>query len=207
MSAPRFGQAGLLGSFRHAWEGLVETVLHQRNMRIHLVSGVLVGLVGSGLPLGLAEKVTLIFCVVLIFFAEILNSALEQLVDLAVKEYDVRARRAKDAAAAGVLVLAIGTVAIFAALLVHNREDILTRGEEIARQVVLGVPLAVIVGLLITPFRRAGWLDALLFLSGLLLLAALTLHTTSAVFTALTLGLHLLAFACARARRSEKAAE
>ena len=44
---------------------------------------ILVGLVGSGIPLGLAEKVTLIFCVLLVFFAEILNSALEQLVDLA----------------------------------------------------------------------------------------------------------------------------
>ena len=119
---PSRGGAGLLASFRHAWTGLIHTVVHQRNMRVHLVSAVLVGLVGSGIPLGLAEKVTLIFCVLLIFFAEILNSALEHLVDLAVQQFDEKARLAKDAAAAGVMVLALGTVVIFAALLVHNWE-------------------------------------------------------------------------------------
>lgn len=204
MSTPRFGRAGLLGSFSHAWDGLVETVLYQRNMRIHLVSGVLVGLVGSGLPLGLAEKVTLILCVLLIFFAEILNSALEQLVDLTVKEYDARARRAKDAAAAGVLVLAIGTVAIFAALLVHNREEILTRGSEIVRQVALGLPLAGFIAVLISPLRRPLWIDVALFLAGLALILALLPTSTSSVFSALLLGLHLLAGACARARRIVK---
>ncbi|RYZ44104.1 MAG: diacylglycerol kinase family protein, partial [Myxococcaceae bacterium] len=96
---------GLFASFGHAWAGLIHTVAWQRNMRVHLISGVLVGLVGSGIPLGLAEKVTLIFCVLLIFFAEILNSALEQLVDLAVQQFDEKARLTKDAAAAGVLVL------------------------------------------------------------------------------------------------------
>ena len=104
----------------HAWNGLIHTVVHQRNMRIHVMSAILVGLVGSGIPLGLAEKVTLIFCVLLVFFAEILNSALEHLVDLAMQQFDEKARVTKDAAAAGVLVLAIGTVVIFAALLVHN---------------------------------------------------------------------------------------
>src|SRR5262249_44542275 len=94
---------GVWSSAVHAWNGLVHTVLYQRNMRLHIVAAVLVGLVGSGIPLGLAEKVTLIFCVMLVFFAEILNTALEHLVDLAVQQFDEKARVAKDAAAAGVL--------------------------------------------------------------------------------------------------------
>jgi len=85
-------------------------------MKFHVVSAVLVGLVGSGMPLGLAEKVTLIFCIMLVFFAEILNTALEALVDLHTEDFNDLAKVAKDAAAAGVLVLAIGTVVIFAAL-------------------------------------------------------------------------------------------
>ncbi|HZX41981.1 MAG TPA: diacylglycerol kinase family protein, partial [Myxococcaceae bacterium] len=101
---PRRGE-GFWASSRHAWNGLVHTVVHQPNMKVHVVSAILVGLVGSGLPLGLAEKVTLIFCVLLVFFAEILNSALETLVDLATQEFDEKARVTKDAAAAAVLVL------------------------------------------------------------------------------------------------------
>jgi diacylglycerol kinase (ATP) len=170
-------------------------------MRLHIVSAVLVGLVGSGIPLGLAEKVTLIFCVVLVFFAEILNTALEHLVDLAVQEFDEKARVAKDAAAAGVLVLALGTVVIFAALVVHNWSTVERSTDLIARQVALGLPLAAVVALLVAPSRRPRWLDALLFAAGVGLMAALALRTQSAVLTALTAGVLIVAGAAARKRQ------
>ena len=151
---PPRGGNGFLSALVHAWNGLIHTVVHQRNMRVHLVAAVLVGLVGSGIPLGLAEKVTLIFCVLLVFFAEILNSALEQLVDLAIQQFDEKARVTKDAAAAGVLVLAIGTVVIFAAILVHNQATIFTSIPRILRQVALGVPLTGCVALLVSPLHQ-----------------------------------------------------
>src|SRR5690349_18059899 len=128
---PRRSGTTLPGSIHHAWNGLIHTIVHQRNMRLHLVAATLVGLVGSGILLGLAEKVTLIFCVLMVFFAEILNSALEHLVDLAVQEVHEHARGTKDAAAAGVLVLAIGTVVIFAAILIHNWEAVASHIPEI----------------------------------------------------------------------------
>ena len=200
---PPRGGAGLLASFRHAWAGLIHTVLHQRNMRVHLVSAVLVGLVGSGIELGLAEKVTLIFCVLLIFFAEILNSALEHLVDLAVQQFDEKARLAKDAAAAGVMVLALGTVVIFAALLVANWGVVLHSGPRIARQVGLGLPFTACVTLLVLPRPRRSWVDWAAFLLGALLLGLLALRTASSVFTALTAGLLGVAMSAARTRRRE----
>ena len=55
----------------YAWDGLIHTAVHQRNMRMHLIAAIMVGLVGSGIPLGLAEKVTMIFCVLLVLFAGI----------------------------------------------------------------------------------------------------------------------------------------
>src|SRR6185436_18688314 len=137
---------GFLDSFLHAWNGLLHTVVHQRNMRVHLVCAILVGLVGSGIPLGLAEKVTMVFCVLLIFFAEILNSAIEQLVDLAIQQFDEKARLTKDISAAGVLVLALGTVVLFATVLVHNAGVIASHTDEIHRQVYLGLPLTLVVG-------------------------------------------------------------
>ncbi len=192
---------GLLNSARHAWNGLLHTVLHQRNMRLHVVAAVLVGLVGSGIPLGLAEKVTLIFCVALVFFAEILNTALEHLVDLAVQQFDEKARVAKDAAAAGVLVLALGTFVIFAALVVHNWETVQRSGEMITRQVVLGLPLAALIAVLLEPFRRPAWVDALLFGAGMILMGALSRRTESVVFTTLTAGILVLAGTAAHRRQ------
>ncbi len=170
-------------------------------MRVHLLAGMLVGLVGSGIPLGLAEKVTMIFCVLMIFFAEILNSALEQLVDLAVQQFDEKARLTKDAAAAGVLVLAIGTVVIFAAIVVHNAEVISTHAPQIERQVAIGLPLTLLTGVLMRPRNHSRWLNTALVLAGLGLIAVLARWSESYVFSAMTFGLLMLAAAAARSRR------
>lgn len=199
-------QAGLWRSALHAWNGLVHTVVHQRNMRIHLVCAILVGLVGSGIPLALAEKVTLVFCVQLVFFAEILNAALEQLVDLAVQHFDERARLVKDSAAAGVLVLAIGTVVTFAAILVYNWPTVVSHWPEVRRQFALGVPLALCVSLLLARWRKAAIVDGLLFVAAILLYVATLPASESYVFSAMTFGLLFVAGAAALERRATRPA-
>jgi len=175
-------------------------------MKVHVVSAILVGLVGSGLPLGLAEKVTLIFCVLLVFFAEILNSALETLVDLATQEFDEKARVTKDAAAAAVLVLSIGSAVIFAALVVHNWATVVANVPRIERQVLFGIPLAGCAMLLMRDTPRPWAQDAFAFVVGLGLAAVMTTWTTSVVFSAMTVGLLVLAVAAARERARVRAA-
>ena len=196
-----------LRSVLHAWNGLIHTVVHQRNMRMHVISGILVGLVGGGIPLGLAEKVTLIFCVLLVLFAEMLNSALEQLVDLAIQQFDEKAKLTKDIAAAGVLVLAIGTVVIFAAVLVHNADAIFQNLPAVQRQVLFGVPLTFAGGALMHEQRKPVWVDALLGLAALGLWLATAWWTESQVFSAMTLGLLVVCGSAAisrqRARKNE----
>lgn len=174
-------------------------------MRIHMVAATLVGLVGSGIPLGLAEKVTLIFCVLFVFFAEILNSALEQLVDLAIQQFDEKARITKDAAAAGVLVLAFGTVIIFAAILVHNWSTVVAHGEQIARQVAFGLPLAACIALLVMDVAKPGWLDVLTAAAACALLLVMGLWTKSYSFSALTFCLLVVASAAAHQRQKARA--
>ncbi len=197
MEAPPWRRAGLVGAFRHAWHGLVWALVQQRNMKVHVVSAVLVGLVGSAIPLGLPEKVTLIFCVLLVFFAEVINTALEALVDLHTEEFRSLARTTKDAAAAGVLVLAIGTVAIFCAILVTDWPTIAAHPRAVGRQFAVGVPLAALGGLLAARWRWPRWLDVGL-LAGALALWALSLTwTTSSVFSAMVAGLLVLQAAAA----------
>lgn len=191
-------------SVLHAWNGLIHTVVHQRNMRMHLISGLLVGLVGSGIPLGLAEKVTLIFCVLLVLFAEMLNSALEQLVDLAIQQFDEKAKLTKDIAAAAVLVLAIGTVVLFAAVLVHNAEVIFANLPAIQRQVMFGVPLVFLGGALMHERDKPIWVDVLLAICALVLWGIITSWTESEVFSAMTLGLLLVCANAAYARQKAK---
>lgn len=188
---------GFVDALRHAYRGLLHA-LAQRNMKIHVVSAVMVGLVGSGLRLGLAEKVTLIFCVILIFFAEILNTALEALVDLHTEDYRDLAKITKDAAAAGVLVLAIGTVVIFAALLVHNWETVVANLHQVLRQACWGLPLAGLTAAQLARWPRPAWVDHALFACSIVIMGVLWTFTVSWVFSALTSGLLVL---CWRASR------
>jgi len=170
----------------YAWDGLIHTVVHQRNMRMHVIAAILVGLVGSGISLGLAEKVTMIFCVLLVLFAEVLNSALEQLVDLATEAMHENARHAKDAAAAGVLVLSIGSVVIFALVLAHNADTVVASVPQIQKQVAIGVPITFLGGALMHESRKPRWLDALMFVIALGLLGYTVTWSESLVLSAMT---------------------
>lgn len=204
-SRPGKRAGSLATSFRHAYEGLVHTVVCQRNMKIHVVSAILVGLVGSGLVLDLASKVILLFCVLFVFFAEILNTALEALVDLHIERFDERARVTKDAAAAGVLVLAIGTMAIFAAVLITHWPAILASGERIVRQIAFGAPLAGLAAFLLCRAPRPAWVDWLATIAGAGLLLLLVSWSSSSVMSAMVIGLFSLSSVSARRARQLRA--
>jgi diacylglycerol kinase (ATP) len=108
---------------------------------------------------------------------------------LAIQQFDEKAKRTKDIAAAGVLVLAIGTVTIFAAILVHNAETIFANPAAITRQVIVGVPLTFFGGALMHESAKPAWLDVL-FAVGAFAVWLVTLEwTESYVFWAMTAGL------------------
>jgi diacylglycerol kinase (ATP) len=113
--------SGLLPSFGHALRGLVEVTARERNMKIHVLSGTAVGLLAAEVALPLGARVALLVAVMAVVAAEMGNSALEAVVDLATREVRDEARRAKDAAAGGVLVLALGAVLLAASVAAANQ--------------------------------------------------------------------------------------
>lgn len=142
-------EKSLLAVFRYAYQGLVHSLSCQRNMKIHWLSGFMVMIVGMALEFDLATRSALFFSVFLILFAEVLNSALEAFVDLHIKQYHHQAKLAKDAAAAGVLVLATAVVILFADILFHYRETVRQSGDEILRSVAFGLPSVVLLGVVL----------------------------------------------------------
>src|SRR5512137_2724721 len=107
---------GLLESFGNALAGLVEVTARERNMKLHVLAGIAVGLLGGELTLPLPGRLALLLAVALVLSGEMANAALEALVDLHTRERREEARRAKDAAAGGVLVLAMASVLVAAAV-------------------------------------------------------------------------------------------
>ena len=99
-------------SFRYAFQGLADLFRSQPNARIHL--GITVLVVGAGFYFGISrpEWVAVVLCITIVLSFEALNTALEYLTDLVSPEYHPLAGKAKDAAAAAVLLAAAGSAAV-----------------------------------------------------------------------------------------------
>jgi diacylglycerol kinase (ATP) len=124
------GRTTLLGSFNHAFQGLVYAFRHQRSMRIHFLVALIV-LVGSlFVDLSRLELVAVFICIAFVLMAEMINSAIEAVVDLVTNEFDPRAKAAKDLGAGAVLISAINALVVaylvFADKLTHVSMQVLT---------------------------------------------------------------------------------
>ena len=95
-------------SFRHAVDGIKTLIRQERNMRVHLVMTVLVILCAVIFGLTPAEKAIVISLCALVICAELINTAIENAVDISTAVFNMYAKRAKDCAAGAVLVVSIG---------------------------------------------------------------------------------------------------
>ena len=108
----------LPSSFRYAAQGLGYAFLTQRNFRIHVVTGLVVFGLAAWLQLDLIRLAVLVLTVAAVLVLELLNTAMEAVVDLAIgRRYHPLARIAKDCAAAAVLTAAISSLLIAVFLL------------------------------------------------------------------------------------------
>ncbi|MEN0045822.1 MAG: diacylglycerol kinase family protein [Bacteroidota bacterium] len=101
-----------IASFKYAFKGLLTLVQTQPNFIIHLVAATIAIVIAFWLKLSTIEWSILILTIILVLFAEAANSALEFLTDLISPNHHPLAGKAKDVAAAAVLITAIGAVAI-----------------------------------------------------------------------------------------------
>ena len=110
--------SNLLISFKYAWCGIVYAFQTQRNFRIHLFIGAVAIALGVFLHLQPVEMAVIGLTSGLVLVMELLNTAIESVVDLTVKQsYHELAKIAKDCAAGAVLVSALAAVLVAGVLL------------------------------------------------------------------------------------------
>ncbi len=102
----------LAAAFRYAFAGLGAAWRTERNLRIHAAVAGAVVVAGTVLRLPPAAWAIVFLTIALVVTAELLNAAIEAVVDLVSPEDHPLAKRAKDVAAAGVLVAVAAAVAV-----------------------------------------------------------------------------------------------
>lgn len=105
-------EKNILKSFKYAFEGILEGLKTERNMKIHFSIMILVIIFGIVLKISKAEWIICIILFGLVISLELVNTAIENTVDLIIQEKHPKAKLAKDAAAGAVLISAISSAII-----------------------------------------------------------------------------------------------
>lgn len=113
---------GLARSFRHALDGLAYALVSQRNMRIHFAAAFLVVLLCTVLQVPVFEVITVLLSIALVVALELVNTALEHVVNLLSPTHQPHAKFAKDVAAAAVFVASANAVVV-AYLMFYDKLD------------------------------------------------------------------------------------
>lgn len=102
----------ILKSFGYAIEGIKLGLKYNTNLRIHFIAAFLVLLVSFLLKITSTEFILVLIMIILVITTEMINTVIEEVVDLVTKDYREEAKIAKDVAAGMVLVASIGSVIV-----------------------------------------------------------------------------------------------
>ena len=102
----------LINSFKCAIQGIIQAMKTERNVKIHITKMILVIISGIVFKIAKQEWITCIILFGLVISLELVNSAIETTVDIAMPEINEKAKNAKDIAAGAVLVSAISSAII-----------------------------------------------------------------------------------------------
>ena len=108
----------LLKSFGFAFEGIKTEFKKGRNFRIQILMGILATILGIVFHISAPEWFDLILVIASVLILELINTAVEAIVDMISPEVQEKAKIAKDVAAGAVLVASIAAVFVGAFLFI-----------------------------------------------------------------------------------------
>lgn len=115
-----------INSFNNAVNGIIFSIKYERNMRFHILAAIVVLIASLLFNFTKIEMILLTITIALVLIAELVNTAIEQAVDLACNnQYHEIAKASKDIAAGAVLVSAINSLFV-AYLIFYDRMIILS---------------------------------------------------------------------------------
>ena len=98
--------------FGYAFKGIKTAIKEEVHLRFHLIAALIVLMSSAYFKISATEWICILMVIGLVIFAELVNSALENLVDLAQPDQHPLAGKVKDMAAGAVLFISLVAVAI-----------------------------------------------------------------------------------------------
>ncbi len=108
----KLSNSNFIDATKNAINGFIYAITTQSNVKKQLVIAVIVMILSLFYNFTTSEFLCLTFAVVLVIFAEMINTAIETLVDLYTDLYHPKAKIAKDVGAGAVLLMSINSVIV-----------------------------------------------------------------------------------------------
>lgn len=145
----KLSNSNFIDAFKNAIEGLIYATTTQSNIKKQLVIAVVVMILSLFYNFTTTEFLCLMFAVVFVIFAEMVNTAIETVVDLYTDLYHPKAKIAKDVGAGAVLLMSINSV-IVAYFLFLRETDLSKFGESIFKNMINSPVHLAFVGIMLT---------------------------------------------------------
>ncbi|GAB2021942.1 diacylglycerol kinase [Pseudolactococcus yaeyamensis] len=112
-SAKKWKNLTVYASLEFALTGIITAFREERNLRKHAVSAIITIIFGFVFRISITEWLFSLLAIFLVIFGEIINSAIENVVDLASEyHFSMLAKNAKDMAAGAVLFISLYAVIV-----------------------------------------------------------------------------------------------
>ena len=98
--------------FRFAWNGLIEMIKSEQNMKIHILAAIIVIFIGFYAHLSLTEWAIIIIVIGFVMAMEMINTSIEKLIDYLKPDIHPTAKIIKDISAGAVLVAALTALVV-----------------------------------------------------------------------------------------------
>lgn len=115
----------IIDSFNYAVSGIITSLKTEKNMKVHYIIAIVIIISSLFFDFTRIEFLLLLFSISLVVITEMINTALERVVDLITEDFHPLARIVKDVAAGAVLIAAINSI-IVGYLLFFDRLNSLT---------------------------------------------------------------------------------
>lgn len=106
------GIQGLIKSFNDAINGIVASIKAERNMKIHYFMAIIVIIASLFFNFSRTEFLILLLSISLVLVLELMNTAIEETIDMITEDYHPKAKIAKDVAAGAVLIAAVNSLMV-----------------------------------------------------------------------------------------------
>lgn len=120
MEDERLENKNFIDAVKKALNGIWYGIKTQRNLKIQIVVTILVVIVGILLKLTTLEFIFIVFAFMIVIITEIINTAIETVVNLYTDKYHELAKIAKDVAAGAVMLGAINSIIVAILLLISK---------------------------------------------------------------------------------------